>query len=118
MSLTTHDVQGIAQNQMCKCIVKFPKADGTGWINIYTKLHMRTVIQFAILLGRPVIEDPDLHRFGDPAHGVQRFGPDSLCARFVRPPTPAPAPGGERIPVYALLDTLLPPGVQTIISCS
>ncbi len=96
LSLTNHDVQGLAQNQMCKTIVSFPKADGTGWINIYTKLYMCTIMPFPILLGRPVIEEPELHRFGDSERGVQRFGPGSLSTRFVRPPTPPPVKKGER----------------------
>ncbi len=44
LSDTNHDVQGIASNQMYRIIVSFPKADGTGWVNIYTKLNMCTVI--------------------------------------------------------------------------
>jgi hypothetical protein len=119
LSMSIHwveaDVQGIASNQMCRMIVSFPKAAGTGWVNIYTKLYLCTVIPFALLLGRPLIEDPATKRFGDSAHGVQRFGPGFLCSRFVRPPTAPPVGKSERIPVYELLDTLLPPGVQTII---
>ncbi len=102
LSVTNHDVQGMAQDQMCKIIISFQKAEGTGWINTYTKLYMCTILPYPILLGRPVIEEPDLHRFGNSERGMQRFGPGLLCTRFVRPPKPSPVAEGERIPVYAL----------------
>ncbi len=53
-------------------------------------------------------------RSGDSANGVQHFGP--RCSRYVRPPVLSRVGTSERIPVFALLDTMMPPGVPTIIS--
>ncbi len=115
LSATNHDVQGIGKNLMTKLMVSFVD-EKSGWINIYTTLYLCTVIPFALLLGRPLMEDPATGRAGDSANGVQRF--DNRCSRFVTPPAPRPLGKSEMIPVFALLDTMIPPGVPTIIPCT
>ncbi len=77
LSATNHVVKGIGNNLMSKLMVSFPDEKG-GLINMYTTLYLCTVIPFALLLGRPLMEDPATGRSGDSANGVQRF--DGRCS--------------------------------------
>ncbi len=116
LSVTNHDVQGIAGDLICRTFVSFLDVDGHGWIDIFTTLYLCTAIPSAILLGRTLIEDPATQRFGDSSNGVQRFG--MRCSRYVRPSASPTLGKSEGVPVLALLDTLLPPDIKTIIPCT
>jgi hypothetical protein len=51
--------------------------------------------------------------FGNSANGDQRFG--SHCFRFMHPPTKESPGESVKVPVWAILDTMLLPGVPTTI---
>jgi hypothetical protein len=70
LSASNHDIQGMAGDWMCR-IISSPLY---AWLDIFTTLYLCTIIPYALLLGRPLIEDPATQRFGDSANGVQRFG--------------------------------------------
>ncbi len=72
---------------------------------------------FAVLMGQPLLEKAKLRWcFGDSANGVQRFGDAS--SPFISPPTKRPPGQSGKVPVWAVLDTLLKPGVRTTIPCT
>ena len=90
--------------------------DRGGWVNIAEKFYACTTIPFAVPMGRPLMENKKYGRAGDSANGVQRFG------RYTSPFMPPPAkrtPGQSvKVPVWAVLDTMLQPGVRTTIPCT
>ena len=49
LSASNHDIQGIANDKMCKGMLSFPDVDGEGWINIYTTLYLCTIIPYALV---------------------------------------------------------------------
>ncbi len=97
---------------MALMVVSFPDGHG-GWINMLEKLYVCTTIPF--VLGRPLVENAPLRRFGDSANGVQRFGDRS--SPFV-PPARKPPGQSVKVPVWAILDALLKPGARTVIPCT
>ena len=115
LSATNHSLQGVANDKMTTIVMSFPDGKG-GWINILEKVYACTTIPFAILLGRPIIENAPLRRFGDSSNGVQRFG--DLSSPFMPPPARRPVGQSVHVPVWAVRDTLLMPGVPATIACT
>ncbi len=82
-------IASCSQRRITTCIVaSFPDGQG-GWTNIAENFYACTTIPFAVLMGRPLMENPKYGRSGDSANGVRRF------YRTTSPFMPPPA---KRIP--------------------
>jgi len=84
LSASNHDLQGFGGDVMTIMVASFPDGQG-GWVNIAEKFYACTTIPFAVLMGRPLMENKKYGRAGDSANGVQRFG------RYTSPFMPPPA---------------------------
>ena len=110
LSATNHDLQGLGGGLMTLIVTSF-RVVKAGELT-----HVCTTIPFAVLLGRPLVENAPLQRFGDSANGVQRFGDRS--SPFMPPPAKKPPGQSVKVPVWAILDTLLKAGTRTTIPCT
>ncbi len=115
LSATNHDMQGIGSDLMTLMITSFLDANG-GCIDLLEKLYVCTTIPYGVLMGRPLIENAGLRRFGDSANGVQRFG--DFSSPFMPPPERRPQGQRVKVPVWAILDTLLKLHTRTTIPCT